>query len=147
MADSKRQQIVTAVDLKLKTILGGPTYETELGKSVHEWADVPLEELQCPGAIWRDTSEPEDLTFGEHVHTLRLEVELFAVGSNAPKQLRKMMADVVKAFGADRGWSGLAQDTLHRADDMATERESRRLGSATVRFDILYTTAHFDPYN
>lgn len=146
MADSKRQQIVNAIKARLEGISTGASYETNLGASVHEWRDTALQESECPGAIFRDTVDPEELTFGEHVHTLALEVELFALGADAPTTLRKMIADVVKAFGTDRKLGGLAQDMMHRADLLATERESRRLAGAVVRFDVIYTTGQFDPY-
>lgn len=146
MPDSKRQKIVTAIDTALKNIKTSQGYETDLGDNVFEWREEPLQETEIPGAIWRDTDAPVDETFGEHLHKMILEVELFSSGASAPALLRKLIADVVKMIGANLTWGGLAEDTRPQTEDIKTDRESKRIGSALLKFEILYLTARFDPY-
>lgn len=147
MADSKRQIILNAIDTALKTIKIANGYETDLGNNIFEWREEPLQESELPAAIWRDTDEPVEFTIGAHEHKLTVEIELYAVGPTSPTILRKLIADVVKLVGANLTWSGNAEDTKPQTEDIKTEKESRRIAGALVKFEVIYTTNRFDPYN
>lgn len=147
MPDSKRQKIVTAIDTALKNIKTTQGYETDLGLNIFEWREEPLQESELPAAIWRDTVAPVvDDTFGEHLHKMSMEIEVIASGASAPSVLRQLIADVVKMIGANLTWGGLAEDARPQTEDIKTDRESKRIGSALLKFEVLYLTARFDPY-
>ena len=131
----------------MKTISVANGYETALGLNVFEWREEPLQESEVPGAIWRDTDSAAILTIGSHNHGMTVEVEIFALGTTAPTIMRKAMSDVIKLVGLNRTWTGLAEDTEPGDEDINTEKESRRIASATVSFGVIYTTEQFDPYN
>src|SRR3990170_3357246 len=61
MADSIRQQIMTAIDTRLKLITITNGYETNAGNNVYEFWDIALEDDELPAIIWRDGAEDSDL--------------------------------------------------------------------------------------
>jgi N-acetylglucosamine-6-phosphate deacetylase len=147
MATSIRQQIMTAVDARLKTVTTDNGYNTNLGASVHEWRETALEIAELPGVIYRDISQTTVIAVGYHVHNLVLELDIFVSGASAPALLRQCIADAITAVGTDRQWSTLAEDTLPVNDEnIAIEHEGKRIGGVRLRFVIQYCTQPFDPY-
>jgi len=148
MADSIRQQIIDAVDTRLKTILVSNGYETDVGKYVDEWRAYPQELAKLPALVYRDSNATSESTFGTHVHDLRVEIEVTASGATAPKTIRKMAADVTKAVATDLTWGGLAEDTRIEAQpqDIQIEQESKRIASTLLAFNVVYRTERFNPY-
>src|SRR3989304_4120460 len=99
MADSIRQQIMTAIDTRLKLITVTNGYETNAGNNVYEFWDVALEDDELPAIIWRDGAEDSDLLVNTtQDRTLTIELTLQALGLTAPAILRKLIADVEKAI-------------------------------------------------
>lgn len=146
MADSKRQQIVTAIDARLKTILISNGYETNVGNNVYEWWSMPLIESELPGLIYRDTQEIEALSIGYHIHTLTIEIDAFVVGSNSPSDLRKLIADVIISIGVDETWGELAEDTRPVEETIQIEQEERKIAAVKIKIEIDYRTGIFNPY-
>ncbi len=147
MADSKRQQIVMAIDARFKTIKTVNGYETNAGNNVYEWRSSPMIESELPGLIYRDTQETEALSIGYQVHTLTIEIEGYVVGSAAPASLRKLIADVIKAIGTDPLWGGLAEDTRPVEETIQVEQEERRIAGARIKIEVDYRTGIFNPYS
>ncbi len=152
MADSKRQQICTAIDTRLKTILVSNGYETNLGNNVYEYWQVALEEDELPGVIWKDSAETSvPLVSDTQDRLLTIELILQAAGSDAPKQLRKMIADIEKAIKTDGTgitWGGLAIDTdpINMSEAFEIEHKERRIGACKLNFIIKYRTGYLNPY-
>ena len=146
MAESKRQQIVTAIDARLKTIRVVNGYETNAGNNVYEWRSSAMIESELPGLIYRDTQETEALSIGYQVHTLTIEIEGYVVGNAAPANLRKLIADVIKAIGVDSLWSALAEDTRSVEETIQVEQEERRIAGTRIKIEVDYRTGIFNPY-
>ena len=124
MATSIRQQIMTAVDTRLKAMLVSGGYELDLGKSVHEWRSIPFDDGDLPA-----------------------EIELILSGAAAPTDMRRAVADVVKAVGSDRTWGGLAFDTGYgEGESITVVQNERRVAGAILRFVVSYVTDPFDNY-
>ncbi len=150
MADSKRQDIIDALDTRLRTILTAGGYETDLGSNVFEWRATALQESELPGLIYRDIScEPVENTASLYQEFfLNIEVEIITVsGSTTASQIRKMIADVYKAIGTDDKWGGLALGTFSDGDEMNIEQAEKIIGGATVSFHVHFATVEWDPYN
>lgn len=148
MADSIRQRIITAVDTRLKAMLTTGGYELNLGRSVHEWRSTPFDEGDLPAVVYRDTNEVVEVTVGRHDHRMELEIEMVLSGSTAPATMRKAVADIVKAVGADVTWGGLAFDTGYAgSENIAVMQNERRIAGVLMRFVVSYATVPFDNYN
>ena len=149
MADSMRQQICTAIDTRLKTILVSGGYETNAGSNVYEFWDIALEEDELPGIIWRDgTEESEMLVTSTQDRRVNIDLTLMASGATAPSILRKMIADIEKAINVDYTWGGLAifTNAVNIIDTFQVEHKDRRIGACRARFTILYRTGYLDSY-
>ena len=149
MPVSKRQQIVDAIDARLKTITTANGYNTDAGNNVFEWRSYPLDEnSELPALVYRDTEEIESLAVGGYqLHTLTIEIEGYVVGANAARDLRALIADVIKAIGTDLTWGGLAEDTRPVEESIEIDQEERKIAGAVIRIEIDYRTQAFDPYN
>src|SRR4030067_3246140 len=112
MADSIRQQIINAVDTRLKTIKIINGYETDAGLNVFHYKENPFEQDKFLCIEYRDVNDyPEDLSFGLFLHTITLEIRAYANGITIDKTARKLKADIEKAINTDLTWGGLAEDT------------------------------------
>jgi hypothetical protein len=148
MTTSIRQQIITAVDTRLKTITTVNGYNTNLGNNIFEWRDAPLQESELPGAVYRDLQQTTVMAVGYHEHALALEILILLSGTEAATTIRKLIADVIKCVGTDRTWGTLAEDTLPVSDEeIAIEHAGKKIGGISLKFIIQYVTKPFDPYN
>jgi len=147
MADSKRQQLVTAIKSRLGLILVANNYETNAGLHVFEWRDHAVAETERPCLIVRDTLAEAELTHGLDWHELQIEIDALVDGSAAPTTVRKLVADTLKAWAVDKTFGGLAENSWFRGDDLEVEHESKRLMGAQLRFQVDFKTNHMDPYN
>lgn len=149
MADSKRQLIINAVDTRFKTILVSGGYETDLGQNVFEWRTAALPVANLPGIVLRDPecSVSSDVAIGQHEYELKVEAEInVAEGSSTPGEIRKMIADVIKAIGVDITWGGLAQRTEPIEDTINMDQKEKIIGGALVSFLIIYRTNAWNAY-
>jgi hypothetical protein len=154
MADSIRQQIISALDTRLKTILVANGYASNVGQHVYEWRSADLEESSLPGIIYRDISSGEALPVTimaadskrEFPLDVEIDIHVKTGATSAPAQMRSMIADVIKAIGTDPTFSALAVMTEYNGDETSVEQQERTMGSATMRFRIIYRTKLWNPY-
>lgn len=146
--DSKRQQIIDAIDARLKTIKTVNGYETDAGNNVFEWRATPLQDSELPALLFRDTTSPvDDETYSMHLHTLSVEITLVASGATSADIIRKMLADIQKAIGTDATWSGIAADTLLRTVDIGTvEHAEFKYTGGAINIAIQYLTERWNAY-
>jgi hypothetical protein len=149
MADSKRQQVVDAINTQLQTILTANSYETDAGGNVYEWRDTDRSPFEADevadGAInFRDTDDPIAVTVGQDEHNLLIEIDAYA---NTTSAIRKLAADILTAMAEDKTFGGLCEDTSELAQDMSVEHGEKRVFKAALRFKVEYRTDHMDAYN
>ena len=141
MPDTIRQQLITAIDVKLKTILVAGGYRTNLGQNVIEWDLTPLDPSQDVFRLtYRDEEETRaDLSVGEQDMALPLTILVLAVGGTSLSEMRKMIADVVSAMYADPTWGGLASDTVQDGTTKLDKGQAADQASgAELKFRIEY---------
>lgn len=141
MADTIRQRIVDEVDKQFKKIKRTGGYKTDAGHHVFSWRDPPLDKRELPCIVYRDGIESIDIIDNSlESHTLPFEVDLIDLGDTAPAKVRELIADIIRALGVDPTWNGLAIDTRLTAAGLSTAEASRKIGQASVNFDVLYRT-------
>ncbi len=154
MPETIRQQIINAIDVRLKTILVSNGFKTNLGLNVFEWRVTELTEAELPALIYRDTesavgdSPPE--SFDRQRQLLDIEIDVVVSGSTAPADLRKAIGDVMVAIGSTREareWNDLAEDTIQGSESISIEHEERRVAGARLFFSIQYVSGIFNPYS
>jgi hypothetical protein len=154
MADSKRQQIVDALIVRLKEIQKGDTYTTDLGKSVHLWNFKPLDlesgEL-LPAVCVKDSSstiEPGRLMTpkGKQKHSLKIECLIInskEPGKEADATGRELLKDFYAVIGKDQTFGGLADWVTDISDEFQVEQDGKTVSNILVKFSIQYETAAF----
>lgn len=145
MADSKRQDIIDALDTLLKTIKTTAGYQTNLGSNVKEYDETAMNESESPKCIHRDmgqVSTEED--FDSWIHDLTIMLDIEVVGSIAT--MRQCLADVMKAFGSDKTLGGKAIKIKPPTDQIGAEHKDKFVVGAIMKFVIRYETNSWDPY-
>jgi len=143
MPDTIRQQLIGAIDTKLKTILTANGYYSNLGQNVDEWNLSPLD--TAGGETFRLTYRDEDegradVTVGNQDMTLSITVLILASGSTSLADVREMLADVVAAMHADPTWSGLANDTnMDGTAKLVKAEAADTAGGVELKFGIEYS--------
>lgn len=138
---SIRQQIMTAMDTRLKTILVANGYETNLGQKVYAWKATPLDDVDLPALEYRDIANDrlEGGPIGKFRWALTIEIGIVAASASTTiADVRKMLNDVYKAMGTDETWSTLAQWTEQPSDKVEIEQQDKIIGGAKILFNIVY---------
>ena len=147
MSTTIRQQIVTAFDTRMKTIKTTAGYKTNLGASVFEWLEAPLQESDPISLVYRDLQDTVVRAIGCHTHTLTMQIVLIIPAAATAAQVRNAIADVISCVGTDVTWSNLAQDTSVISDEeIEIEHQNRKIAGVSLKSEIEYTTAPYDPY-
>jgi low affinity Fe/Cu permease len=141
MAETIRQQIVTAVETRLKTILVANGYRTAVGANVFLWRDSALTTAELPGMILRDRKAPVEVVSMQHQdNNLKFEVECYAKGATTAAQGRLMLDDVVKCIGVDQTWGRLARYTLLDSHEIDLDQNAETIGGVKIEFTVVYRT-------
>lgn len=149
MADSLREVAVTAFDARLKTILKAGGYETNAGLEVAGWKDTPHDIDKLPALSWRDVDDVIPLAGITDDHELNMEVDIVVVKTStvvAMKQMRKVVADVIKVLGTDLTLGGVVHDIVNQSQDASIQHDDKKILVATLTFTLMFTSGHFDPY-
>jgi hypothetical protein len=146
MADSKQQQIISALDTRLKSILTAGGYETNLGQNVAWFRQEPFSETES--GISAEASENAPVWIGAQcqLHFLVVRVNVVLPAGAAAPELRKAIADVIKAIGTDLTFGGLAEDCTLGEMPQDIGQEAVRSGGAIINMIIEYTTEPWNAY-
>ncbi len=147
MADSIRQQIMTALITRLQTITVANGYETNVGDNVNDWHVSNFQETELPAMDVRDANESTEVRGGFHQNTLSVEIETKVSGTTSATIMRDIIADVVKAIGTDTSFGGLVQNVLPvQNTTVELDQKDKRIASILQSFDIIYLTEAFKPF-
>ena len=141
MADTVREQILAALETRLKTIKVINGYITNLGNSVYHYRAGELAPGELPAVVIRDTASEISPRVGavEHRVAVDLRVEVTA-GATTIQAVYDLIADVYKAIAVDDRWGGLALDTTPQGEVIEVGQDERTIGGAAIRIEIEYET-------
>lgn len=138
----KRELIMTDFDTRMKAIKTTAGYLTNLGNNIYAWKDNDLNSSQMPGMIYRDRMlGKREGVIGKTRWALQVDMVLFVEGNAT--EVRKLVADVLKAIGSGftAKWGGYAQTTeISDGSETAIERHDKTEGAATLTINIIYDT-------
>jgi hypothetical protein len=144
---SKRQQIVDAIETRMKTILTTGGYATNAGQRVYVWRTTPLADTELPALCLYDTTgevNEDGGIIGKFSHRLDLSIEAIASGSTTRSVVRNMIADVFKALGTDEYFGGLVETTSSPSHDINLEQADKLIGAGIVKFSVTYRTNQWE---
>jgi hypothetical protein len=144
----KRQDIVDAIETRLKTILVTGGYHSDLGLNVFVWRRAPIEAHEVPAVniLDRETKLSGTGLKGAtplSTYEMTVEIQVAATGSAAPDTVRSLAADVYKAVGTDPTFSGKVLITTPIGDEMYAEHAGEVVADAVIRLSLLYRTDLF----
>ena len=151
MSDPKRQQIIDALDTRLKTILTTGGYLTNAGAHVYPWLPETAQIADVIALVYRDPDENNSAategSLGYHRHVLTIEIEIrCAAGSVTVETARKVLADIETAIGTDPKWTALAIRTDPGSNRIETAQNSNIVSRAVMNFAITYQTKAWNAY-
>jgi hypothetical protein len=147
VADTVRQDIIDAVDARLKAILVSNGYETDVGSNVFDWHAEPLEEDDLPALIYRDTSVETTVdTIASFSHRMILSIMAAVTSSTPMTTIRKIIADIDKAIGVDHTFGGLALMTERISDESGIEINERKYAGCQIVYAITFRTSGWNDY-
>ena len=140
MADNIRQQIIDALDARLKTILTTGDYNTNAGAHVFDWLDRDLADSELDAIIYRDkTNEITPETIQNYSNKVTVEIEAKTKqAADTAQQIRKIIEDIYQAIGTDDRWGGLAIDTQPVSEEIDIQQADKIAGSAKLTIAIEY---------
>ena len=140
-----RQQIVTALDTRLKGILVASGYASNLGQHVYPWRTRPLSPTEDVALIYRDTiAQKTAAEVGRHQHTLIVEISIISQEDSPAESMRDMVGDVAAAIGSDPRFGGLARWSRIASDQLTVIEDSGALAGSAITLEITYTTGLFE---
>ncbi len=154
MPSSIWQQLFDAIKFRLAGVRIDLGYQTDIGTHCFPWRDLrksTFTATEMPGFMYRDPTRTRiDATLNKHF--FELDIELVAVttanASTPPDAHARMIAaDIHQVIGVDRRWGELAEDTIPVSDELNTEHLGDRIVGVISKFQIIFRTVRFDPYN
>lgn len=154
MPETKRQKLIDAVLARMQTIRTANGYETDLGSNVDDWR-VNWDSKELPALSVLDTVAEvaflnDQPTAARQMCTLPVMLRIYGKSDSRAADLRKMLADVVRAIGTDPYWTSegvrLALWTRVTREGIVNDPESFEIGGAAVEIEIAYLQNSFDTY-
>ena len=147
MADTIRQQIITSVDARLKTVLVTNGYQTDVGANIFDWRAEALEEDNLPALIYRDTiCSTEISNISSYTHKMTVEIIAVVANDTPMAIIRNIIADLDKAIGVDDRWGGLAVLTERTGDESGIEIDDKKYAGCRVTMVITFRTLGWNDY-
>lgn len=153
---SVREQIMAAIEARLKTIKAGwdialpegdYTFMTDAGASVTLRRRIPLND-QFTRAI--DIIDPrcerdrERGEFGVYRHILTVEIHIAAQGSGCDAAARHMAQDVMACVRHDPRWGGLAYWSDNESVDTESTQAAQPQAFAILTLSVRYRAPHWE---
>lgn len=150
---SKRQNIFDLVVERMEGIQIADGYQTDLGGNVADW-ETNWDDSQLPAVSVCDLVAQIGFVNSEtfapgQMYVLPIQFRIFTKSDTRAQDLRKMIADVVKAIGVDRFWADgdgkkLALWTRVTASGIRLQEDSFEIGGAAVEIEIAYLVTSFE---
>lgn len=140
----RREEILNAVEARLKTLTLSNGYSVNCGHRCDYWHDLPFEYGEAGAITYRDPEE--ELVEENRVHNciLHMEIEALAFVANPLADSEALVADIRELLSADRNWSGLAQQTRLRKISKTLETQGKTAARVMAEVDINYKVPLFE---
>jgi hypothetical protein len=138
-----REQIITALDTRFKTILQAGGYNTNLGTAVYHWQTENIPQDACPALFYHDPKETVELASQQELeHTITLEIALkYAVSDMA--DVYGGIEDVMTLFEAidvvNDLLGQLLIDVTPRGNEISIDTSGQMIiVTAGINIDLIY---------
>lgn len=133
---TNRQSIINRIKVLLGQIKISAGYETDIGKNVFEWREIPVETAKLPAVCVRDKSVQYNETFGTLDCNMSIELEVFFSGPTTHVNLRKALKDIASVMQIDN-IPGVYR--VYIIDDSIDIQQNENIiGSISINYGIQY---------
>lgn len=147
MPDTIRQQVISSVDARFKTILTTNGYQTDIGANVFDWRAEALEDSNLPALIYRDTQCSTEISnIASYTHKMTVEVIAVVANDTPMPIIRQIIADIDKAIGVDDRWGGLAILTERTGDESGIEIDDKKYAGCRLTMVITFRTLGWNDF-
>lgn len=137
-----RQQIMDALEARLKSISTANGYGSNLGGSVHTWRKRPVTLADTPCLLVADGSaDSTSLAYPVRDHRLSVDIVGVVSSNTTASQARQLADDIHAAIGADQTLGGLALKIDPLSHEITLETDGDITGAVKVSISIHYRTA------
>jgi len=146
---SRRQQLVDAIEARLKDIANGVVFNLPDGayvcqnniNGVYPWRKTPFNPNELPAIeFWDASSDDSPGASGQHEHQLPIVLQVSTAGSQPASVARTLMEDIVAAIGSDPRWGNLASWTDITGHGLMIEKAGDVIAGAQILFTVRYRT-------
>ena len=142
---SRRQDIITALLNRLKTITTSNGYNTNAGNNVKEWqtfeaAPAELGDMIIVKDVSCNNTEGEEDDNAGTYWTKKLSVQVICLteGKTSSSKLRDMIEDVIIALGVDDTFAGICEPVEYEGDQTDVDRQGKTYGGTLINLGITY---------
>lgn len=147
MTDSIRQQIISSVDTRFKTILTTNGYQTDIGANVFDWRAEALEDSNLPALIYRDIQCSTEISnISSYTHKMTVEAIAVVANDTPVAIIRQIIADIDEAIGVDDRWGNLAVLTERISDESGIEIDDKKYAGCRITMVITFRTLGWNDY-
>ncbi len=143
----RADDILTAIQLRFKTISVSTGYHTTFGQNVFICRPGKIELQDHPALnIWDapETAKIGDMTDGPaSIDRWRMPVQVDILFAGTSSQVRAAIADIYKSIGTDHTWGELAEATYLFKHSLTVDQAENKISGATVMFYVDYRNARF----
>jgi len=144
MPDTQRQQIMSALGVRLGTIRTANGYRTNIGANVLEDPVDEQEPGDLPVVMYRDMDMSTEKFMSRHQHTLSIEVGVTLQAAAPLPEIRKVVDDMHKAIGVDIQFGGLCTLTSPPTSSWDVYGDGADLVTGIIfKFTIEYRTTEW----
>lgn len=141
----KRQDIISALVTRLKTISVANGYHLDFSTGVYNWRTTDVAANEMPVAIIRDTGrspigEGTQQTANKQDHYLSLEIDIVVA---TEVQARQAIQDILKAIETDSTLGGYAIDVMDDGDNIYSDHQGQRVFAPVLKLRVMYRTTRF----
>jgi len=143
MADSIREQIITAMITRFQGISKEGGYKSDLGDNIHHFRGSDFDPTELPALnIIDPRNNIGSATTIQFANLIDIELEIkVASGETTYKDAYDIIEDVYKAIAVDDTWGYLALDTLPVSDEIETNHGGKVISGITIKIQVQYQAA------
>jgi hypothetical protein len=137
---NRRQEIVSAIAARLKTITTANGYNLNIGTKVYDWKLSPVKPSELPLIELRDGVAPIELTDmdGGLSHQLKIEIVIMASGITAATTIRSGLQDISRAMYTDRHFGGLIKSFIPESTNIELQQEENLIAAGQYSCTMVY---------
>lgn len=140
MADTIREQIITAMISRFQGITKSAGYKSDLGNSVHHFRESDFEPAELPAInVFDNKNNIDHATLNRFNNVIDVELQVkVASGGTTYGEACDIIEDVYRAIAVDDTWGDLALDTQPISDEIEIHQADKIISGILINIQVQY---------